>query len=181
MPTRAELLAAVLSALFLAAVMTFGDFLWAALDLRHRVATGIAHGAAMCLCIGLVIGVRSGRPAAGALLGPLVGVLAAGVFYGLAPYLRWSAMLPAWMLFWILFSLMQQRLGGDDSLGAAFARGLIAAVASGLAFYAISGIWTNPSRGGPNYMLHFGAWTVAFVPGFVALFAAHRARRRAGF
>jgi hypothetical protein len=48
-------------------------------------------------------------------------------------------------------------------------RGLGAAALSGVAFYGISGIWTNPAPGGPDYLRHFGSWTVAFLPGFAAL------------
>jgi hypothetical protein len=166
----AVLRAAIIASLFLAVVMTLGDLLWAALDLRHRVWYGIAHGAVMCLCIGLVIGVRAGQPASGTALGPIVGVIAAGAFYLLAPWLRLSAMLPAWMLFWILFALVQHRLQRHGTLGAATLRGLVAALVSGLAFYAISGIWTRPSPQGPNYALHCASWTFAFFPGFVTLF-----------
>src|SRR5512134_3087213 len=98
----------VIAAVFLAVVMTGGDFLWAAMGLPHRVAYGLAHGAAMCLCLGLVLGFRAGRPAPAAIAGPAIGLLAAASFYMLAPWLRWSAMVPAWMLFWILFALLQQ-------------------------------------------------------------------------
>jgi hypothetical protein len=41
---------------------------------------------------------------------------------------------------------------------------------SGAAFYAISDIWTRPSPSGPNYIRHFFSWTIAFLPGFAALF-----------
>jgi hypothetical protein len=37
-------------------------------------------------------------------------------------------------------------------------------------FYLISGIWTRPSPGGPDYLVHFLSWSVAFLPGFLALF-----------
>jgi hypothetical protein len=161
---------AVVSSLLLAAVMTFGDFLWAALDLRHRVWYGIAHGALMCLCIGLAVGIRAGRPAPGAIVGPLVGVIAAAAFYLLAPWLRYGAMLPAWMLFWVLFAILQQRLRRHESLAFAALRGSIAAGLSGIAFYAVSGIWTRPSPSGPDYLVHFGSWGFAFLPGFLSLF-----------
>jgi len=42
-------------------------------------------------------------------------------------------------------------------------------VTSGLAFYAISGIWTSPPTGGPDYPFHFASRTIAFLPGFLAL------------
>ena len=130
---------AALAALFLGAIMTFGDFVWATWHVQHRVAYGVVHGAVMCLCIGAVIGLRARRVAAGALAGPIIGVAAAALFYLLAPQLRWSAMLPAWMLFWILFALLQHKLAGHEPARRAIIRGLAAAVLSGVAFYAISG------------------------------------------
>lgn len=167
---------AVLAALLLAAVMTFGDFVWSAMRLPHRMAYGITHGAVMCLVLGLVIGWRAGRVVPGALAGPVIGVLAALVFYALAPWLRYSAMFPAWMFFWILFAFLQQRLSQRSSAGHAAVHGIAAALVSGLAFYLISDVWAR--RGEPNYMLNFFAWSFAFFPGFVALFFAER--RRAG-
>jgi hypothetical protein len=166
----AHMLHAILSAVILGAANTVGDMLWAGFSLRHRVAYGLLHGAAICLLIGATIGWRARRLRAGALAGPFVGVLAAGVFYLLAPTLRYSAMFPAWMFFWICFALLQKQLYRESGWSASVVRGLVAAVVSGLAFYAISGIWTRPPRGGPNYLYNFGAWTVAFFPGFASLF-----------
>ena len=161
---------ALLASLALAFVMTAGDWIWAALHIRHTVAAGVAHGAAMCLCLGLAIGLREGRAAAGAIAGPIVGVLAAGVFYLLAPSLRMSAMFPAWMFFWVSFALLQAWLRRERLHASAVIVGLLAAVLSGLAFYAISGIWTRHDPGGPNYAWNFAAWTFAFFPGFAVLF-----------
>lgn len=151
--------------------MTLGDWAWAALQIRHRVVYGLIHGALMCLCLGIAVGVRAGRPVPAALAGPVIGVIAAASFYALAPMLRWSAMFPAWMLLWILFALLQQRLARKEAMGTALVRGAAAALLSGAAFYAISGIWTNDSHTNPDLVRHFGAWTIAFLPGFVALFA----------
>jgi hypothetical protein len=167
-----SLIAAFAASLFLAVVMTTGDFVWAFFSVPHLAVYGVAHGAVMCLAIGAVIGARARRPAAGALAGPLVGVLAAGAFYALAPALRWTAMLPAWMLFWILFAVLQQRLTRGESMTHALLRGIAAAVVSGGSFYAISGIWTSHSPDGPNYIVNFASWCVAFLPGFVCLFGA---------
>lgn len=162
-------LTAIGGALFLGAVMTIGDFVWAHFDVRHTTMSGVLHGVVMCLCLGAVVGARTGRFTAGLLIGPWIGVVAAGAFYALAPILRWGAMLPAWMLFWICFGLLQHALL-RETLPKALGRGLVAAVVSGLAFYAISGIWTNPPRGGPNYGVFLAYWSFAFLPGFLALF-----------
>lgn len=170
-------MAAVGASLLLGAVMTGGDWVWAFFSLRHRMFTGIAHGALMCLFIGAIIGSRAGRQVQGLVTGPVIGAVAAAAFYALAPAMGYSAMVPAWMLFWILFAVLQRWLSGGP-LGSALARGLAAAVLSGLAFYAISGIWTRPARGGPNYLVHFLSWSFAFLPGFLSLFAGHAARPR---
>jgi len=163
------MLYAVAASLALAAVMTLGDFTWAALHIHHRTAYGIVHGAVMCLCIGLAIGVRTGRKLPAAIGGPLIGVAAAGTFYLLAPVLKWGAMFPAWMLLWILFALLQKMLTRGERIGTTLKRGILAALLSGLAFYLISDIWIHEARH-PSMLVHFGAWAFAFVPGFAALF-----------
>ncbi len=168
------MLYAIGAAVALGAVMTFGDFLWEALRLRHRVVTGLTHGAVMCLFIGALVGIRERRVAAGLVAGPIIGLLAAAGFYVLAPWMRYSAMFPMWALFWLCFAFLQDRLSSQRRPLEALARGIGAAVLSGLAFWAISGIWTRPSRGGPDYFRHLWSWTVAFLPGFLCLFASRR-------
>ena len=161
---------AVLASICLGAVMTFGDWLWAALQIRHRVVYGLLHGALMCLCLGIAVGipVRKELLAGGA--GLVIGVIAAASFYLLAPLLGWNAMFPAWMLLWILFALLQHRLAKKESIGIAVLRGAAAAMLSGVCFYAISGIWTEDSHSNPNLVWHWFGWTAAFLPGFLALF-----------
>ena len=171
------MLHAIAGALILAAVSTLGDFLWEALSLRHRVAYGLAHGGAVCLSVGAIVGWRTHRVAIGALAGVAIGVAAAGLFYVLAPALHYSAMFPAWMFFWNCFAILQVQLDGSRDYRSAMVRGLIAAILSGFAFYAISGIWTHPSPGGPNYVRNFFSWAVAFFPVFAALFADYRGVR----
>jgi hypothetical protein len=49
-------------------------------------------------------------------------------------------------------------------------RGLIAALAGGLAFALVVGtIWGRPGPEGRNYLVTFGAWMVAWAPGVLAL------------
>lgn len=167
---------AIAGALLLGAVSTLGDFVWAALRLRHRMGYGLVHGAVVCLCVGLVIGWRARRPGLGAAAGPFIGVAAAGLFYILAPAIGYNAMFPAWMFFWACFGLLQAQLDRRQPYREAVVRGFAAAVLSGLVFYGISGIWSRPSPGGPDYVRHFLAWTIAFLPGFAALFAGIRAQ-----
>lgn len=164
------MLYALAASVALGVVSTFGDFVWEELGLRHRMVYGLVHGAVICLAIGAAIGIRERRITPAIALGPAIGLLAASGFYLLAPWLRYSAMFPMWMLFWLCFALLQEWLGERKSVRTGVVRGLTAAVVSGLAFYAISGIWTRPSPGGPNYVRHLLSWSFAFLPGFLALF-----------
>lgn len=165
---------ALIGALVLGVVSTLGDFVWEAMHLRHRMRYGLVHGAVVCLCVGVVIGWRAHRPAVGAAAGPVIGVAAAGLFYILVGALGFSAMFVSWMSFWICFALLQAQLEPSRDYRLAAIRGLAAAFLSGLAFYAISGIWTQPSPEGPNYLRNFLSWTFAFLPGFAALFIGRR-------
>jgi len=168
---------AIVAAVLLAGVMTLGDFIWSVLEVRHKVLHGVVHGAAMCLVLGLVIGWRARRIGAGAIAGPIIGVVAALSFYALVPWMRYWAMLPAWMLFWLLFAILQQRLARSESTAIAVGRGVAAALISGAAFYAISGIWLKPPPA-PQYGVNFASWVFAFFPGFMALFIGARASRQ---
>ena len=164
------MLYALAASLALAVVMTIGDFAWAAFHIRHRMTSGIAHGAVMCLCLGLAIGFRSRRKLPAAIAGLLIGVVAAGSYYALAPTLGWAAMFPVWMLLWVLFALLQRQLVHRERIGVTLKRGVLAALVSGFAFYLISDIWIHEAAH-PSLLVHLGAWTFAFLPGFAALFS----------
>jgi hypothetical protein len=168
------LIPSIAGALLLGAANTLGDFVWAWLDLRHRTAFGIAHGSLLLLCLGLYLGVLVGRPLVGAIGGIVSGVLAAAVFYILAPILGITAMFAAWMALWIMVALLDGVLLRREAAGPALVRGVSAAVLSGLAFYAISDIWLKPPPDGPHYLTNFVSWTIAFLPGFLALLAGRK-------
>ena len=155
-------------------VSTAGDFIWATWIERHESVYGVAHGALLFCAIGFVLGVIAGRPLAGAVAGTAIGAAAAGVFYLLAPLAGFAAMFLVWAGAWVALAFLYAWLSGRRPAGAVLARGLIAAVASGLAFYLISGIWRPFNPEGWDYALHFAAWTAAYFPGFAALFLARR-------
>jgi hypothetical protein len=167
------MLHAIVGAMFLGAVSTLGDFIWAAFQVRHRTAYGLLHGAVICLCIGIVVGWRRRRLTAGAVTGPAIGVAAAGLFYVLAPFIRSGAMYLAWMFFWCCFALLQEQLSVSRDYRFMAVRGLAAALASGAAFYAL-GIWRE-DPGTQNYLVNFIYWSFTFLPGFFALFVGRGA------
>jgi len=169
----ASLSRALLGSLWAAALSTFGDFVWARFIPSHRPMFGLIHGAVLCLGIGLYLGALRRLPVRGSLMGAAIGLLAAAGFYGLAPLVGYSAMFVLWMALWAAFGVLEGRgLGAPTTpLAEAVVRGLLAASGSGVAFYLISGIWTRPSPGGPDYFHHFLCWTIAFLPGFSFLLA----------
>lgn len=159
----------------IAAVSTLGDFIWAAGNVRHRPAYGLTHGTLLFLTIGLFLGALAQRPTAGALWGAALGFVAAGSFYVLAPMVGFSAMFVVWIAIWLALAVLYARLSASQvGAGVILGRGVAAAITSGTAFYAISGIWRPFDPQGWDYAVHLGAWTLAYLPGFAALLMAQR-------
>ena len=91
---------AIAGALLIAAVSTLGDFVWAGLHLRHRVAYGLAHGTLLFLCMGAYFGALNTKVHTGALYGASIGLAAAGTFYLLAHVVGYAAMFVVWAFIW---------------------------------------------------------------------------------
>jgi hypothetical protein len=161
---------ALVGTLAIAAVSTLGDYIWATSIPEHRPVFGLAHGTILMAAVGLCLGAAAGRPARGALGGALVGLLAAGGFYVLAPFAGYSAMFVIWFVLWIALAALDWRvLRGRSGWRETMVRGFAAAIGSGLAFYGIAGIWMPFRPQGWDYAVHFASWTVAYLPAFLAL------------
>lgn len=162
------------ASLGIAALSTAGDFIWATWIPRHMAVYGLAHGTLLFAAIGLVLGTLADRRAAGAVAGGVIGAAAAGTYYVALPLIGNAAMFVVWFAAWVALAILYARLTDRrGGLGVVLARGGLAAAASGLAFYAISGIWMPFDPAGWDYAVHFAAWTAAYFPGFAALIA-HR-------
>jgi hypothetical protein len=169
----ASLLRAALGTLWAAALSALGDFVWARFIASPRPVFGLIHGTALCLGIGLYLGALRRLPLRGSLWGAAIGFAAAAGFYGLAPFVGYSAMFVLWMALWAALAVLEGRGLGPPFLPLrdAVVRGVLAATSSGVAFYLISGIWTRPPSDSADYVHHFLCWTIAFLPGFVFLLA----------
>ncbi len=181
--------ATVSAALILAAISTFADLVWALWIPAHRAVFGLIHGALLFMLLGVVLGVLAARAgndghggttvvltAAGELLAGLGG---AAVFYVLYGAIGWAAMFAAWMWVWMITAFINRwARGSTEGLGLTLARGVAAAVLSGAAFWAISGIWLGGSTRNPNYALNFVSWFIAFLPGFACLLLERSAGRQ---
>lgn len=164
-----DLLVSVGAAVWAAVAMTAGDWVWATLELQHRAIYGLAHGTILCVWMGGYFGLVHHRIVTGKLLGGAVGLAAAASFYALAPVFGYSAMFVSWVGLWFgLAALVQYLAGGAITAKPALVRAVLAAAGSGVAFYAVSGIWMTPAAQ-TNYAWHFAAWTLAFAPGCLAL------------
>jgi hypothetical protein len=168
---RSGLAAAAAGALLTALVSTLGDVIWFTWIPAHVPAYGLMHGTLLFLWVGLYCGLLARRPATGAAGGALIGFLAAGGYYLLAPVLGYVAMFVLWIGLWVMLGILNSQILRRGATREAVVRGAVAALASGLAFYAISGIWLSPPANGRNYGWHFVAWTIAYLPAFAALLA----------
>jgi len=174
----------LLAALVLAAAATFADLVWVWIP-GHRPIYGLIHGALLFMIVGVVLGLIAaraggagstvtlvGRAAGGELLAGLAG---AAAFYALYGLIGWAAMFVAWMWIWMLTAFLQRWVrSSPETLGTTLVRGVAAAILSGIAFWAISGIWLGAPTRTPNYAVNFLSWFIAFLPGFACLLLEKR-------
>lgn len=158
-------------AVFVALVATVGDFIWFEFGVRHTTLHGVLHGAALLLAVGLVLGQQAGAWGRGALGGVFAGVAGAFAFYAVVGSLGYlGALVAAWVFTWIVLAAVSAWLRHElTHVSRWIAPGLVAAVAGGVAFYLVSGIWTDHGPGGRNYLWHLCAWTIAWAPGLTTL------------
>jgi hypothetical protein len=165
--------------LVVAAVSTASDYTWYEIGVEHRMATGIVTGVVMLMAVGGALGWAVGRVVPGLWLGVVAGLIGALAYYALVPALGQRAMIAAWASLWIILAIGEGRLirPGRRPWADAVARGVVAAVASGLAFYLVADdLWGRPPAGGRNYALQFGRWLIAWAPGILAIALPPRGR-----
>lgn len=152
----------------MAVVTTAGDYAWAAFGIRHTMTAGVLHGVVLLGTLGAFLGSQSGRLMTGAIGGLGAGAVSALAFYAMAPALGVSAMFAAWALMWVAFAALDAYVLRRDGGTGWIVRGLVAAIAGGLAFYTVSGVWTQHADQ-PNYFWNIIAWLIAWWPGLAAL------------
>jgi len=163
---------AVAASMFVAAVATAADWVWATQVPHHKMLYGLVHGAGLCGAMGLALGAAHRRPFTGLAGGLVAGVLAAASYYGFVfvPGFRRYAILGAWAVLWVLFGYLDGPFLRGASVAGAIARGVVAAAASGAAFYYVAAAnWSGWNPAHIDYVEHFWRWGVAFLPGFIAL------------
>ena len=166
-----------LGILAVAATATAADWIWYTFGVRHTATAGLVHGALLLTVVGGALGTVSGHPVKGPPIGAVAGVggaLAYHVFILVVDDRPYGAAIPAaWVVLWLLLAVLDGRwLRAPErrSWTAVALRGLVAAMASGLAFYfVLNTLWGAPPETGRNYLLQFAAWAFAWAPGMLAL------------
>lgn len=163
---------ALIGASIMALTSAFADAFWAAAIPEHRTIYGLVHGAIVLGMLGYVLA-RLGearRPLLAAVAGMLIGLGAAALFYIAFALLGSPALVIAWMALWLAFAFLNEAIFPARETGSrALTRGVVAAVASGLAFWLVSGMWIGEHDPGPLYTRNVAYWFLAFLPGFAAL------------
>lgn len=164
---------ALIAAAVLGFASTLGDWIWARFIPDGAIVPGIVHGVVIFALLAGVLGWAVRAPGASRRLLitlPGVGLLLAAAFYPLARAIGYlGALLVTWLGMWLALALLTAWARGSEmKLRRALVRGLLAGIASGLAFWAVSGMWTDPDFGG-GYPVRLVLWTIAFLPGFLFL------------
>jgi rhodanese-related sulfurtransferase len=163
--------------LLVAAVATAGDYIWYTFGVRHSMTTGLIHGAILLTVVGGVLGAASGHAVKGLPIGMLAGLAGAACYYAIIAATRgrtYGAAIPAsWMILWLMLAALDGRwlrAPHPRSWSSIAARGAIAAIAGGIAFYLVmTTLWGRPPAGGRNYFVQLLAWAFAWAPGLLAL------------
>lgn len=165
----------VAGVLVVAAIATFGDWVWEAIGC-HGMTAGVLHGAALLTAVGGALGAASGRLVRGLPIGTLAGTGGALAYYALVaafgPRAESTAIPAAWVATWLLMALLEGRwlAATRRSWPAIALRGTAAAGLSGLAFYLLlDTLWGAPPIGARDYAIQFVAWAGAWAPGMLAL------------
>jgi hypothetical protein len=102
--------------------------------------------------------------------GLMIGAFVSAVYYVLAPSTETMALVLAWLVFWVSFSMLAAVLQGGTNIVAGLLQGVAAAALSAAFFYTISNVWPAAASSDPNIWREMVKWSVAFLPGLVILF-----------
>jgi hypothetical protein len=170
--------------LVVAFAATVADWVWYTFGVRDSVLTGVLHGALLLTVVGGALGAAAGQWVRGLPIGMLSGIAGALAYYAFASIGggAYGAAIPAaWVVMWLVLGMLDGRwlrASARRSWTSIAARGVLAAMLSGIAFYLVMRVLWGPAPGGRNYALQFAAWAFAWAPGLLALSLARPTNRR---
>jgi hypothetical protein len=164
------MLEALAAALLVGVINTLADYISVELKLQSKPIYVFARIALTCYCIGGIVGARARQLMMGTMGGLMIGAFVAAVYYLLAPSAETVALVLAWLVFWVGFSMLAALLQGGTNIVAGLLQGVGAAALSAVFFYTISNVWPAAASSDPNIWREMVKWSVAFLPGLVILF-----------
>ena len=163
------MLEALAAALLVGVINTLADYISAELKLESKPIYLFARIALTCYCVGGIVGARARQLMMGTVGGLMIGAFVSAAYYLLAPSWESTALVVAWLVFWVGFSLLEALLQ-EGTIVNGLLQGVAAAALSAGFFYAISNVWAAPESRDPNIWRELVRWSAAFSPGLVILF-----------
>ena len=164
------MLEALAAALLVGVINTLADYISVELKLQSKPIYVFARIALTCCCIGGIVGARARQMMMGTMGGLMIGAFVAAVYYLLAPSAETMALVLAWLIFWVGFSMLTALLQGGPNIVAGLLQGVAAALLSAVFFHTIPSVWPAAASSDPNIWREMVKWSVAFLPGLVILF-----------
>jgi len=164
------MLEALAAALLVGVINTLADYISVELKLQSKPIYVFARIALTCCCIGGIVGARARQLMMGTMGGLMIGAFVAAVYYLLAPSAETMALVLAWLIFWVGFSMLTALLQGGPNIVAGLLQGVAAALLSAVFFHTIPSVWPAAASSDPNIWREMVKWSVAFLPGLVILF-----------
>jgi hypothetical protein len=163
------MLEALATAVLVGVINTLADYVSVELKLQPKPIYLFARIALTCCCVGGIVGARARQLMMGTAGGLMIGAFVSAAYYLLAPSWGSTALVVAWLVFWVGFSLLEALLQ-EGTVVAGLLQGVAAAALSAVFFYAISNVWAAPASRDPNIWRELVKWSAAFSPGLVILF-----------
>ena len=164
------MLEALAAALLVGLINTLADYISVELKLESKPIYLFARIALTCYCVGGIVGARAKQLMMGMVGGLMIGAFVSGAYYLLPASWESTALVVAWLIFWVCFSLLEAVLQGGIGIVGGLLQGVAAAALSAAFFYTISSVWTPPGSRDPNLWRELVRWSAAFSPGLVILF-----------
>ena len=164
------MLEALATALLVGVINTLADYISVELKLESKPIYLFARIALTCYCVGGIIGARARQMMMGTVGGLMIGAFVSAAYYLLAPSWGSTALVVAWLVFWVGFSLLGALFHEGTGIVNGLLLGVAAAALSAGFLYAISNVWAAPVSRDPNIWRELVRWSVTFLPGLVILF-----------
>ena len=121
------MLEALAAALLVGLINTLADYISVELKLQAKPIYLFARIALTCYAVGGIVGARARQLMMGMVGGLMIGAFVSAAYYMLAPSGGSTALVVAWLVFWVGFSLLEALLQGGTGVVGGLLQGVAAA------------------------------------------------------